>query len=206
MAAVPTATSAYVLAVQMGAPGAPVALLISTGTIARGDHAAAVARAGRVTRDRAGESRADLRSWRPRVRGRSAPVAPQEVGDDALLGAVDRRVQRAIGRVELLRLAKGVDGVLVQSLRLQRLAEAPPRVGVGELEIGPRPAQLGRAPIVARAQQPRPFALQRGRPAPCAPRTARRDRRRWAPPAAAPSPAHRRRPGSARRSKASPAG
>ena len=33
MAAVPTATSAYVLAVQMGAPGAPVALLISTGTI-----------------------------------------------------------------------------------------------------------------------------------------------------------------------------
>jgi hypothetical protein len=34
MAAVPTATSAYVLAVQMGAPGAPVALLISTGTIA----------------------------------------------------------------------------------------------------------------------------------------------------------------------------
>jgi hypothetical protein len=34
MAAVPTATSAYVLAVQMRAPGAPVALLISTGTIA----------------------------------------------------------------------------------------------------------------------------------------------------------------------------
>jgi len=34
MAAVPTATSAYVLAVQMGAPGAPVALLISAGTIA----------------------------------------------------------------------------------------------------------------------------------------------------------------------------
>jgi len=34
MAAVPTATSAYVLAVQMGAPGAPVAMLISTGTIA----------------------------------------------------------------------------------------------------------------------------------------------------------------------------
>jgi hypothetical protein len=33
MAAVPTATSAYVLAVQMGAPGGPVALLISTGTI-----------------------------------------------------------------------------------------------------------------------------------------------------------------------------
>lgn len=33
MAAVPTATSAYILAVQMGAPGAPVALLISTGTL-----------------------------------------------------------------------------------------------------------------------------------------------------------------------------
>jgi predicted permease len=32
MAAVPTATSAYVLAVQLGAPGAPVALLISSGT------------------------------------------------------------------------------------------------------------------------------------------------------------------------------
>jgi predicted permease len=32
MAAVPTATSAYVLAVQMGVPGAPVALLISSGT------------------------------------------------------------------------------------------------------------------------------------------------------------------------------
>jgi hypothetical protein len=36
MAAVPTATSAYVLAVQMGAPGAPVALLISTGTLLAG--------------------------------------------------------------------------------------------------------------------------------------------------------------------------
>ena len=34
MAAVPTATSAYVLAVQMGAPGAPVALLITSGTLA----------------------------------------------------------------------------------------------------------------------------------------------------------------------------
>jgi predicted permease len=34
MAAVPTATSAYVLAVQMRAPGAPVALLITTGTLA----------------------------------------------------------------------------------------------------------------------------------------------------------------------------
>lgn len=34
MAAVPTANSAYVLAVQMGAPGAPVALLISAGTLA----------------------------------------------------------------------------------------------------------------------------------------------------------------------------
>lgn len=34
MAAVPTATSAYVLAARMGAPGAPVALLISTGTVA----------------------------------------------------------------------------------------------------------------------------------------------------------------------------
>ena len=33
MAAVPTATSAYILAVQMHAPGAPVALLISTGTL-----------------------------------------------------------------------------------------------------------------------------------------------------------------------------
>ncbi len=34
MAAVPTATSAYILAVQMGAPGAPVALLITSGTLA----------------------------------------------------------------------------------------------------------------------------------------------------------------------------
>jgi malonate transporter len=34
MAAVPTATSAYILATQMGAPGAPVALLISVGTLA----------------------------------------------------------------------------------------------------------------------------------------------------------------------------
>ena len=34
MAAVPTATSAYVLAVQMRAPGAPVAMLITTGTLA----------------------------------------------------------------------------------------------------------------------------------------------------------------------------
>ena len=33
MAAVPTATSAYILAVQMKAPGAPVALLISTSTL-----------------------------------------------------------------------------------------------------------------------------------------------------------------------------
>jgi malonate transporter len=33
MAAVPTATSAYILAVQMNAPGAPVALLISSGTL-----------------------------------------------------------------------------------------------------------------------------------------------------------------------------
>jgi hypothetical protein len=32
-AAVPTATSAYVLAMQMGGAGAPVALLISTGTL-----------------------------------------------------------------------------------------------------------------------------------------------------------------------------
>jgi predicted permease len=34
MAAVPTATSAYVLAVQMRAPGAPVAVLITSGTLA----------------------------------------------------------------------------------------------------------------------------------------------------------------------------
>jgi hypothetical protein len=34
MAAVPTATSAYILAVQMNAAGAPVALLISSGTLA----------------------------------------------------------------------------------------------------------------------------------------------------------------------------
>jgi hypothetical protein len=34
MAAVPTATSAYILATQMDAPGAPVALLISVGTLA----------------------------------------------------------------------------------------------------------------------------------------------------------------------------
>lgn len=34
MASVPTATSAYVLAVQMGAPGAPVALLITSSTLA----------------------------------------------------------------------------------------------------------------------------------------------------------------------------
>lgn len=34
MAAVPTATSAYVLAVQMRAPGAPVAMLITSGTLA----------------------------------------------------------------------------------------------------------------------------------------------------------------------------
>jgi predicted permease len=34
MAAVPTATSAYILAVQMNGVGAPVALLISTGTLA----------------------------------------------------------------------------------------------------------------------------------------------------------------------------
>lgn len=33
MAAVPTATSAYILATQMNAPGAPVALLISAGTL-----------------------------------------------------------------------------------------------------------------------------------------------------------------------------
>jgi len=33
LAAVPTATSAYILAVQMNAPGAPVALLISSGTL-----------------------------------------------------------------------------------------------------------------------------------------------------------------------------
>jgi predicted permease len=33
MAAVPTATSAYILATQMGAAGAPVALIISTGTL-----------------------------------------------------------------------------------------------------------------------------------------------------------------------------
>jgi malonate transporter len=33
MAAVPTATSAYILAVQMNGAGAPVALLISTGTL-----------------------------------------------------------------------------------------------------------------------------------------------------------------------------
>jgi hypothetical protein len=34
MAAVPTATSAYILAVQMNGVGAPVALLISSGTLA----------------------------------------------------------------------------------------------------------------------------------------------------------------------------
>ena len=33
MAAVPTATSAYILAVQMNGPGPPVALLISAGTL-----------------------------------------------------------------------------------------------------------------------------------------------------------------------------
>jgi hypothetical protein len=33
LAAVPTATSAYILAVQMKAPGAPVALIISSGTL-----------------------------------------------------------------------------------------------------------------------------------------------------------------------------
>ena len=41
------------------------------------------------------------------------------------------------------------------ALRLQRLAEAAPRVGVAELEIGPRLAELGRAPPVARLQHPR---------------------------------------------------
>jgi len=33
MAAVPTATSAYILAVQLNGAGAPVALLISSGTL-----------------------------------------------------------------------------------------------------------------------------------------------------------------------------
>jgi predicted permease len=33
MAAVPTATSAYILAAQMGGQGAPVALIISSGTV-----------------------------------------------------------------------------------------------------------------------------------------------------------------------------
>ena len=36
LAAVPTATSAYILAVQMKAPGAPVALIISSGTLIAG--------------------------------------------------------------------------------------------------------------------------------------------------------------------------
>ena len=66
---------------------------------------------------------------------------------------------RSFGIV-LLRLAERVDRFLVIALRLQRLAEASPRLGVAELEIGPRAAELGRAPPVARLQHPRTLDLE----------------------------------------------
>ena len=107
-------------------------------------------------------------------------VAVEEVADDPLLAAVDRRIERAVGRIVLLRLAERVDRVLVVALRLQRLAEAAPRLGVGELEIGPRAAELGGAAPVAGAQHARAFGLQHGDAWRGARRTARRRRRRAA--------------------------
>jgi hypothetical protein len=78
------------------------------------------------------------------------------------LCAIDRRIQRAVVGIVLLRLAERVDRVLVVALRLQRRAEAAIRLGVGELELGPRLAQLGRAPPVARAQHARSFGAHDG--------------------------------------------
>ena len=79
----------------------------------------------------------------------SAAVAVQEVGNDAALRAVDRSVERAIQRVVLLRLAERGERVLMQAERLLRASEAAPRVGVGEIQIDPRAAELGGAARVA---------------------------------------------------------
>src|SRR5437870_12593135 len=80
MAAVPTATSAYILAVQMKAPGPPVAMLISRRNADRGADAAA------VDRDR-----------------NLAAIAREKFRDDPALRAFDAVVERAIVRVVLLR-------------------------------------------------------------------------------------------------------
>ena len=92
---------------------------------------------------------------RPRGVGRdSTSIAIEEIGDDPTLGALDRRIQRLVGRIVLLRFAKRVERVLVQPERLLRAPEAAPRLGIGEIEIGPRSTKLGRAPRIARAQHP----------------------------------------------------
>ena len=82
LAAVPTAPSAYILAVQMNGTGAPVALLISSGTLI----AALTLPSG---------SRGVLTAAAPRAcapgpcvaapRHALAPIAGEEVGDDAAL-------------------------------------------------------------------------------------------------------------------------
>ena len=97
-----------------------------------------------------------------RARGLMAngQIPVDEVGDDALLAAVDRGVERPIVRIVLLRLAERGDRVLVIALRLQRLPQAALRIGVAEFEVGPRAAQLRGAAPVARAQHPRTFDLQ----------------------------------------------
>ena len=46
------------------------------------------------------------------------------------------------------------------ALRLQRIAQASPGLGVGELEIRPRAALLGGTAVVARAQAAQSFGLQ----------------------------------------------
>ena len=48
----------------------------------------------------------------------------------------------------------------MQSERLLRTPEAAPRVSVGEVELGPRTAQLDGAPSVAGSQLARTFLLQ----------------------------------------------
>ncbi len=124
MAAVPTAPSAYILATRMKGDGASVALLISSGTLL-----AAITLPLWIASDSA-DPEASQREG-------STAFAIEEVRDDALLAAIDRRVERAVGRIVLLCLAERVDRILVVTLRLQCLPEAMPGVRVAELEIGP---------------------------------------------------------------------
>src|ERR1700682_6147753 len=99
-------------------------------------------------------------SPKPRARG-LAPVAVEEVGDDAALALVDRRFKRSIPGIVLRGLAERVDRLLMVALRLKRVPQAAPRFGVPEFEVGPGAADLSRTAPVPSLQHARPLAAEK---------------------------------------------